>query len=778
MFLLPDTPLDSTPLQMNVLSPEDIIINKALFSTLTTGKGPTDLLKTLAEFDATFPFLNKEYNKRLHEMLVPALDLAVRSCTENLKLSSGSKKVGIDGAWNAPKNARFCVVDLIDCDTRKIVDFQIVSSVNLQIDHPNFSYIPVAPNLFEYFGVEAIAGRTALKEGTTIFAHDGDVKIKDLLINKKGLKLQEVLDANHKAKSLFYSAAQQNSPLNGLYKVLRGNFLAVLKKYPPHQRFDKFNERVHKYVNNHWKNRNKETCMKALEEKILETKEIYPKLNPSAHTNHNEAFHSLKNHFAPKSIEFKLSWCIRVVFALIEYNHPYTFITIIRNFLQAPPPMNQQSIQSLQTIMNKKMYDKRRRQDPLQKEITKMQKFKKQPTTFTSPFRHKQLDEDLPKEKMTKVKIFPNSKISLRNWKNKIYFVQTNNKESMTNLIDFVQPPIYRLSKDCTSCIMISSVKEKIDSFANAPKESIVHFHLITDDSFLDDISVVNDGTMYENEDIVAHQKAKKELLGKKVTTKNHHQTSKGKVAKPHSEVQQGVDSQYSTPAPSPARPIRIMMSKHPSFPDFFEGKSQKTSDAVSNPIQHDDFDSPITEPLLSKNQEEESNQCFGFIDFDEEEEQVTNEKNFLDEDRLKNIENENDSNYSSGSDEDFEPDTEEVRQNLLFSLYGIVEENIFEKSESDEDEPFDESNFDDQYDEQYYKEDHGELIFNSSKETLSCGEEYPFSTWPPTPFASTISDPDFLPERELEEYEDSYEEDCEDHDNNIDEEKFNPMFS
>ena len=50
---------------------------------------------------------------------------------------------------------------------------------------PGIGLIQVAPDLFEYSGVEAIAGRTALKDGTTIFAHDGDVKIKDLLIKKR-----------------------------------------------------------------------------------------------------------------------------------------------------------------------------------------------------------------------------------------------------------------------------------------------------------------------------------------------------------------------------------------------------------------------------------------------------------------------------------------------------------------------------------------------------------------------------------------------------------------
>ena len=37
--------------------------------------------------------------------------------------------MGIDGAWNAKKNAQFCLIDLIDCETAKIIDFQIVTSI-------------------------------------------------------------------------------------------------------------------------------------------------------------------------------------------------------------------------------------------------------------------------------------------------------------------------------------------------------------------------------------------------------------------------------------------------------------------------------------------------------------------------------------------------------------------------------------------------------------------------------------------------------------------------
>ena len=57
MFLFPDSPLDRIPLQINPLLGEETILNKSIFPCLTSGKGLTDLLKNLAEFNIVFQVL-------------------------------------------------------------------------------------------------------------------------------------------------------------------------------------------------------------------------------------------------------------------------------------------------------------------------------------------------------------------------------------------------------------------------------------------------------------------------------------------------------------------------------------------------------------------------------------------------------------------------------------------------------------------------------------------------------------------------------------------------
>ena len=282
--------------------------------------------------------------------------------------------------------------------------------------------------MFEYEGASKIADRIALRKDTAIFAHDGDVKIKKLLINEKGLNIQEALDTNHKAKNLFYSAANQNSPLYGLYKILRSIFIHVVVHYSPERRYDVFSSLIHNIAlkpSSSWKNKDKSTSISALNSKILETKDVLPILNPHAHTNYNESFHALKNHFAPKTVEFRLTWIIRVCFAIIAWNHKDNFMTVLRNFLQGPPPETISGVKFLNKLAEKKKYDEQRRQDHVIQYAIKKRKFQKQPNNFTSPNRHKTIGETLSRDKMKKRSVFPNSKLDLgQNWKQRLFLLK------------------------------------------------------------------------------------------------------------------------------------------------------------------------------------------------------------------------------------------------------------------------------------------------------------------------------------------------------------------
>ena len=57
-----------------------------------------------------------------------------------------------------------------------------------------------------------------------------------------------------------------------------------------------------------------------------------------------------------------------MTFSMIKFSQPTNFIVLIRNFLQAPPPMDDISMSYLNSLQSKKIYDYNRRQDPLQNE--------------------------------------------------------------------------------------------------------------------------------------------------------------------------------------------------------------------------------------------------------------------------------------------------------------------------------------------------------------------------------------------------------------------------
>ena len=140
--------LDTQPLSIPQLTEEEYFLNKAIFITLTTGIGLTEFEKIYAEFGHMFSNILGSYYEVAGKLLIDVLNLGVQSCEKSLRFPNSQKIVGIDGAWNAPRDANFCVVDLIYCETRKLIVFQIVTNIDLYITHPNLTYTQDPPNPF------------------------------------------------------------------------------------------------------------------------------------------------------------------------------------------------------------------------------------------------------------------------------------------------------------------------------------------------------------------------------------------------------------------------------------------------------------------------------------------------------------------------------------------------------------------------------------------------------------------------------------------------------
>ena len=145
----------------------------------------------------------------MNELYIQLLNAAVDSCKEALSNSNTDKIVSFDGMWNSIRNAPYCIVDHIDVTTGKVIDFQIVTRLDLELvpKHTNVLQVKdIASNEFEIKGLSLIRDREAFAENTKYYVHDLDTKAK-AVITKEGADVSRVerFDFNHLTKGLFKS---------------------------------------------------------------------------------------------------------------------------------------------------------------------------------------------------------------------------------------------------------------------------------------------------------------------------------------------------------------------------------------------------------------------------------------------------------------------------------------------------------------------------------------------------------------------------------------------
>jgi len=155
-------------------------VNKAIFTVLTNGIGFDVFSLILAEFGIKSNYNSTFYSLQI-KLLIPSLDIAAKSCTQCYR-GENTVFVSIDGAWSCPRDAQFCIVDLIDVETGKMFDFQIVTSIELDgVVHEHLTHsVKDSPTNFESIGTRQIARRNPLLNAR-VFVHDKDVKMKELL---------------------------------------------------------------------------------------------------------------------------------------------------------------------------------------------------------------------------------------------------------------------------------------------------------------------------------------------------------------------------------------------------------------------------------------------------------------------------------------------------------------------------------------------------------------------------------------------------------------------
>ena len=162
------------------------------------------------------------------------------------------------------------------------------------------------------------------------------------------------------------------------------------------------------------------------------------------------------------------------------------------------------------------------------------------------------------------------------------------------------------------TCILLSRVytNTRIDSFSSAPKEEL-EYHLITDDTWLDDVAMVNGGEMYEDKVLLEHQKMKKQIQKEMKRGKDDNgnksktspklrkpQKPEYRLDKPTTEPQISSAMLTSSVTRSPAlrlkNPISLQPEHHSEFDIQPDGANDNDIEALTpiplSPEHHSEF--------------------------------------------------------------------------------------------------------------------------------------------------------------------------------------------
>jgi hypothetical protein len=237
--------------------------------------------------------------------------------------------VAFDGAWSHRRHAKECIVILIDCNHKRIIDFEIVTKDKCGIEG-NWKG---SCNGMELHGVKQLIERWKDNGKVKGVVHDNDSKAT-LAIAESGWKVEQWYDPNHVVKQF---ETRWNSCET---KLLRGFHAKLLLwfKYLIRSDFSKKDRK--KYWMNaveHFKG-NHTGCPrehpggdhfpaikdprveKQLLDVLKETKELLGRARSGFDTQLCESCNSLKTKYANKDTSWKCSWGSRVMCALMQVN--------------------------------------------------------------------------------------------------------------------------------------------------------------------------------------------------------------------------------------------------------------------------------------------------------------------------------------------------------------------------------------------------------------------------------------------------------------------------
>lgn len=291
-----------------------------------------------------------------------SIPIIIKSVMKNCKIYQQKMKNGatisIDGSWDHRRNGKFCIVEAIDIEQKKVVAFSIVDRPTQKNPDAKFKS---AANQMEIEGVRQIIEQLKPLKKVVAYVHDKDAKTTKLIEKEWGIK--EYIDPNHSNKSFNKKFTKYNAGKST--KCTKGSLAGLhhhISKFKALLTFSDYSnlkkEQLWMNVLEHFKNNHTLCLHPPYSDKSEENKHIgkwgknltkikemglynflsatlsfVTKVNSNITTQSNEAFHSLKAQLASKNTAWGKSYAARMCVAILRFNEPRDHWKILREAL-------------------------------------------------------------------------------------------------------------------------------------------------------------------------------------------------------------------------------------------------------------------------------------------------------------------------------------------------------------------------------------------------------------------------------------------------------------
>ena len=281
------------------------------------------------------PYPSRKMITKAMNILRPYLFMLAKQSCATYKAKMGNEvTIAIDGSWNHRRHGTYEIFDVICCNTKKIIAFDIRIHKSKNIPGNTFatssamegeSFMKLLPELKQDPRIVSIV-------------KDGDVQTGKM-IDDSGWQVETKADMNHLMKHFdvqFKNLVPKEilPKFRGICPYIKDKLVIILynNKHCKYQKLECMDNIQHTILHSNfltygkkeklyaWKSRKDANCIQKLNLVIDYCKDLIMQFKRGETTNYNEAFHALKALLVPKNFNLGHSTDIRLYATILQYN--------------------------------------------------------------------------------------------------------------------------------------------------------------------------------------------------------------------------------------------------------------------------------------------------------------------------------------------------------------------------------------------------------------------------------------------------------------------------